>query len=173
MRTITLGGGCFWCTEAVFLKLKGVGRVISGYMGGEASTANYDSVCTGNTGHVEVIQVEFDENIISLSDILDVFFVIHDPTTLNRQGADVGTQYASVIFYDDENQHQLANSKIQTLIAQGINVITQVIPKQTFYPAEDYHQNFFNNNPTQGYCVLTIPPKWAKLDTYFSHLLKA
>lgn len=172
MQSIVLGGGCFWCTESVFQKLKGVVGVTSGYMGGQADTADYQSVCTGQTGHIEVIKIQFDETFVSLDEILDVFFVIHDPTTQDRQGADVGTQYASVIFYADEKQRQLAIQKIHTLIAQGVPVVTEVLPVQPFYEAEAYHQDFFNKNPTQGYCTLTIPPKWQKLEQYFSHLLK-
>ncbi|MDO4251289.1 MAG: peptide-methionine (S)-S-oxide reductase MsrA [Moraxella sp.] len=171
MQSIVLGGGCFWCTEAVFLTLKGVLGVKSGYMGGSADTANYSDVCTGDTGHIEVIHVEFDDALIGLSDLLDVFFVIHDPTTLNRQGNDIGTQYASVIFYANDTQKQLAQNKINALIAQGIDVVTQLLPIQPFYTAEDYHQNFFANNPTQGYCNIAIPPKLEKLKTQFAHLL--
>lgn len=172
MQSIVLGGGCFWCTEAVFLRLKGVHNVQSGYMGGDASTATYANVCTGTTGHIEVIQIDFDESVIRLADLLDVFFVIHDPTTLNRQGNDIGTQYASVIFYDDDTQKQLAQEKINALIIQGTAVVTQLLPRQTFYLAEDYHQNFFANNPTQGYCTFAIPPKLAKLELHFAHLIK-
>ncbi len=140
-------------------------------MGGDSTTANYSDVCTGDTGHIEVIKIDFDETIISLSDLLDVFFVIHDPTTLNQQGNDIGTQYASVIFYGDDTQKQLAQAKINALIAQGIHVVTKLLPMQTFYLAESYHQNFFANNPTQGYCNFAIPPKLEKLQRYFGHLV--
>lgn len=171
-QSIILGGGCFWCTESVFLAVRGVTSVVSGYAGGCADTANYDAVCTGNTGHVEVIKVDFDSQLIDLSDILDIFFAIHDPTTLNRQGNDIGTQYASVIFYLHASQAELINQKIHALQSQGIAVITQVRPAPPFYPAEDYHQNFFAKNPTQSYCNFAIPPKLAKLRLNFEHLLK-
>lgn len=172
MQSIVLGGGCFWCTESVFLKLKGVQTVTSGYMGGTADTADYETVCTGETGHIEVIKVEFDPTIISLDELLDVFFVIHDPTTLNRQGNDIGTQYASAIFVNDE-QKIIAENKLSELKNKGINAVTKILPLQEFYTAEDYHQNFFNKNPTQPYCNFAIPPKLAKLKEKFSHLIKA
>ncbi|MFA9486586.1 MULTISPECIES: peptide-methionine (S)-S-oxide reductase MsrA [unclassified Moraxella] len=172
MQHIILGGGCFWCTESVFLSLAGVISVTSGYAGGQADNANYEAVCTGNTGHVEVIDVVFDENIIGLDTLLDVFFATHDPTTLNRQGNDVGTQYASVIFYTNDSQVTTINNKIDTLKADGVAVVTQVKVAPTFYPAESYHQNFYANNPTQGYCNFAIPPKLAKLKTRFAKYLK-
>lgn len=169
MQTITLGGGCFWCTEAVFLKVKGVQAVTSGYAGGQAHTADYEAVCGGDTGHVEVIKVDFDENIIDLSDILDIFFTIHDPTTLNRQGNDVGTQYASVIFYHDDKDLPIIHHKINNLKNQDIAIVTRVEKAPPFYIAESYHQNFFAKNPTQGYCNFAIPPKLAKLREKFAH----
>lgn len=171
MQTITLGGGCFWCTEAVFQRVKGVQSVISGYAGGQAETANYQAVCGGDTGHIEVIQINFDENIIDLATLLDIFFVIHDPTTQDQQGNDIGRQYASVIFYDNDKQLLIIEQKITELKQQGIKVVTEVYPLPTFYPAENYHQNFYANNPTQGYCNFAIPPKLAKLKTYFSHFM--
>lgn len=168
MQTIILGGGCFWCTEAVFAAVRGVQSVVSGYMGGTADTANYDAVCTGNTAHVEVIEVVFDEGQIDLSVILAIFFATHDPTTFNRQGNDIGTQYASVIFYTDNTQVGIIDNKINELKSMGVPVITQVKPADVFYPAESYHQNFFANNPTQGYCNFVIPPKLAKLRAGFA-----
>ncbi|STZ56413.1 Peptide methionine sulfoxide reductase MsrA [Moraxella lacunata] len=172
MQEIILGGGCFWCTESVFLAVKGVISVTSGYAGGQAETADYESVCSGQTGHVEVIKVVYDEQVIDLSNILDIFFATHDPTTPNRQGNDIGTQYASVIFYTDEADLPIINDKIATLKADGINVVTRVEKAPAFYPAEDYHQNFFAKNPTQGYCNFAIPPKLQKLRAGFSTLLK-
>lgn len=171
IQTIILGGGCFWCTESVFLAVRGVVSVVSGYMGGQADTADYESVCTGQTGHVEVIKVDFDEQIIDLSTILDIFFATHDPTTLNRQGNDIGTQYASVIFYTSE-QYEIINHKINALKSAGIAIVTQVRPILPFYKAEEYHQNFFAKNPTQGYCNFAIPPKLVKLRANFSEFLK-
>lgn len=172
MQEIILGGGCFWCTESVFLAVKGVDSVTSGYAGGQAETADYESVCSGQTGHVEVIKVVYDEQVIDLSSILDIFFATHDPTTLNRQGNDIGTQYASVIFYTDEADLPIINDKIATLKADGINVVTRVEKAPAFYPAEDYHQNFFAKNPTQGYCNFAIPPKLQKLKAGFGEFLK-
>lgn len=172
MQSVILGGGCFWCTESVFLVVKGVQSVTSGYAGGQAHTANYELVCEGDTGHVEVIKVDFDEQVIDLSVILDIFFATHDPTTLNRQGNDVGTQYASVIFYDNEAHFDKIHQKINDLKTQGISVVTRVEPAPTFYPAESYHQNFYANNPTQGYCNFAIPPKLTKLKANFKDYLK-
>ncbi|MDO4441277.1 MAG: peptide-methionine (S)-S-oxide reductase MsrA [Moraxella sp.] len=172
MQRIILGGGCFWCTESVFLSLKGVHQVTSGYAGGQEDTANYEAVCTGETGHVEVIEVLFDDSVIDLGVLLDVFFATHDPTTLNRQGNDIGTQYASVIFYTDESQRGVIDDKIHALQADGIDVVTRVQAAPTFHPAESYHQNFYANNPTQGYCNFAIPPKLAKLKTGFAGYLK-
>lgn len=169
MQKIVLGGGCFWCVESVFRQLQGVVNVTSGYMGGTAQTADYESVCTGETGHVEVVQVEFDG--VSLDEILAVFFATHDPTTPNRQGNDVGTQYASVIFYGDDEQQAVAQAMIDSLKSQGVAVVTRLEPAQVFYPAEGYHQNFYAKNPTQAYCNFAIPPKLAKLREKFAHLL--
>lgn len=168
LQTITLGGGCFWCTEAAMLAVKGVTQVTSGYAGGSADTANYDAVCSGSTAHVEVIEVTFDDAIIDLDTLLRIFFTIHDPTTLNRQGNDRGTQYASVIFYANAAQKQAADAVISELTANGVNVVTRLETVPTFYPAEDYHQNYYARNPTQGYCNAVIPPKLAKLRSQFA-----
>ncbi|MDH2274157.1 peptide-methionine (S)-S-oxide reductase MsrA [Moraxella porci] len=172
MRSILLGGGCFWCTESVFGALKGVQSVVSGYAGGSADTANYQAVCTGMTGHVEVVQVVYDDQVIDLSQILAVFFATHDPTTPNRQGNDIGTQYASVIFYDNQADQAIAEQLINELIKDGIPVVTRLEMAPQFYPAESYHQNYFANNPTQPYCNFAIPPKLAKLREKFTDLLK-
>ncbi|WP_169392536.1 MULTISPECIES: peptide-methionine (S)-S-oxide reductase MsrA [Psychrobacter] len=163
MQTIILGGGCFWCTESVFLSLKGVDSVVSGYMGGEAATANYQAVCGGDTGHIEVIKVSFDDKVIPLEIILDAFFTTHDPTTKDRQGNDVGSQYRSVVFYTDDDQKPTVDRVINELRDGGVNVVTEVHPASEFYEAEDYHQDFFNKNPAQAYCNFAIPPKLAKL----------
>lgn len=169
MQTIILGGGCFWCTESVFSHVKGVTAVTSGYAGGDAVTANYKAVCGGDTEHIEVIKVEFDENIISLEIILDIFFATHDPTTQDRQGNDIGRQYASVVFYTDDEQKPTIDRVIGKLRdEQGVKVVTEVHPAPAFYEAEDYHQDFYANNPNQSYCNFVIPPKLAKLKQYFS-----
>ena len=157
-----LGGGCFWCLEAIFQKVKGVKKVISGYSGGKRPNPNYEMICTGVSGYAEVVEVEFDENIISYDEILDLFFEIHDPTQLNRQGNDIGTQYRSVIFYFDEKQKEIALKKIEELKNKGINVVTEVSPFKNFYPAEDYHQNYYNENPQNPYCHYVITPKLQK-----------
>ena len=157
-----VGGGCFWCIEAIFQRVKGVKKVISGYSGGKRPNPTYEQVCTGVSGHAEVVEIEFDENIISYEEILDIFFDIHDPTQLNRQGNDVGTQYRSVIFYLDENQKEIALKKIEELKKKGINVVTEVSPLEKFYPAEDYHQNYYNQNLQNPYCHYIITPKVEK-----------
>ena len=172
MQHIILGGGCFWCTEAVFKQVRGVAEVISGYAGGTADQANYDAVCGGSTGHVEVIKVVFDEAKIGLSDLLLIFFATHDPTQLNRQGNDVGTQYASVIFYEGEEQKQAGEEVIAALKADGLDVKTRLDPAPEFFKAEDYHQDFYARNPSQGYCNAVIPPKLAKLQSKFVDYLK-
>lgn len=166
------GGGCFWCVEAVFQALKGIHHVESGYAGGTAETANYPMVCTGQTGHAEVVRLEYDTSVIDYSTLLDVFFATHDPTTLNRQGNDVGTQYRSVIFYLDENQRILAEQKMAELKGFGIYVVTQLAPMPVFYRAEEEHQNFYATHPTQGYCNAVIPPKLAKLRQNFVAYLR-
>lgn len=171
----TLGGGCFWCTEAVFDGLKGVVSVESGYSGGDVADPTYEQVCTGKTGHAEVVQVTFDPQIVSYEDLLKVFFTVHDPTTLNRQGNDVGTQYRSVIFYHDENQKKTAENVINEIASEKIwddPIITELSPFKTFYKAEDYHQEYFANNPNQGYCRIVIAPKVAKFRDHYRGLLK-
>ena len=154
MQTIILGGGCFWCTESVFLSVKGVQSVVSGYMGGDAVSANYEAVCSGTTGQLEVI--------------LDVFFATHDPTTMDRQGNDVGSQYRSVVFYTEEDQKPTVDRTINKLRDMGVNVVTEIHPAVEFYQAEETHQDFFNRNPGQAYCNFAIPPKLAKLRKEFS-----
>ena len=174
-ETATLAGGCFWCLEAVYAELRGVERVISGYAGGHVPNPTYEQVCGGRTGHAEVVQVTFDPETISLRDILDVFFTIHDPTTLNRQGADVGTQYRSAIFFNSPEQEQTARDAIAQITASGIwhnPIVTEVAPLERFYPAEGYHQNYFERNPFQPYCQIVIAPKVAKAREHFLSRLK-
>lgn len=173
MQQAVFGGGCFWCVEAVFLQLLGVEKVVSGYAGGLTVNPTYEQICEGDTQHAEVIQIHFDESQISFSQLLDVFFATHDPTTLNRQGNDVGTQYRSVIYYQNELQQQEAQQRIDELKAEGLNIVTELSPMPSFYPAEDYHQNFFARNPNQGYCNFSIPPKLMKLRSKFQDLLKS
>ena len=172
MQQALFGGGCFWCTEAVFLQLKGVQNVTSGYAGGHTTNPTYDDICRGDTNHAEVILIDFDETQISYDQLLNVFFATHDPTTLDRQGNDVGTQYRSVIYYFDNEQKQLSENMIKSLKSDGINIVTELSPVPTFYRAEEYHQNFFAKNPTQGYCNFSIPPKLLKLTSKFQDLLK-
>lgn len=172
MQQALFGGGCFWCTEAVFLQIRGVSKVVSGYAGGHTTHPTYEEICNGDTNHAEVILIEFDESQISFKQLLDVFFATHDPTTLNRQGNDVGTQYRSVIYYLNEEQQRQSQETIDALKAEGLNVVTELTPAPTFYPAEDYHQNFFAKNPSQGYCNFAIPPKLNKLRAKFVELLK-
>jgi len=162
----TIGGGCFWCTEAVLERVPGVLKAVSGYAGGKNANPTYEDVCTGRTGHAEVIQVEFDPTVVSYDRILEVFFEAHDPTTLNRQGADEGTQYRSVIFYHDEAQHVAAGRAKLAAQAQWPDpIVTEIAPLTKFYPAEKYHQDYFKNNPTQGYCSFVIKPKMKKLES--------
>lgn len=172
MAQAIFGGGCFWCTEAVFLSLKGVESVISGYAGGRIENPSYEQICNGDTEHAEVIQINFDDQQIDFKQLLDVFFATHDPTTLNRQGNDVGTQYRSVIYFENAEQQQQASDYIDSLKADGLNIVTELSPVPTFYPAEDYHQNFYTRNPSQGYCHFSIPPKLMKLRSQFQALLK-
>jgi peptide-methionine (S)-S-oxide reductase len=175
LETATLGGGCFWCVEAVLLRLRGVHAVRSGYAGGNLANPSYEAVCTGTTGHAEVVQVEFDPAEITFGDILNVFFATHDPTTLNRQGADSGTQYRSVIFYHNDEQRTVAERTIADLEASGIfddPIVTEVTPLDHFYPAEAYHQDYYARHPRQPYCTFTIDPKVAKLRQKFAALLK-
>ena len=171
----TLAGGCFWCLEAVFLELRGVDKVVSGYTGGTVRNPLYREVCTGTTGHAEAVQVFYDPGEITYRDILDVFFTIHDPTTLNRQGADVGTQYRSAIFYHDEDQKNIAEDVIRKVHQAGIwenPVVTEVVPVQDFYPAEDYHQDYYRQHDDEPYCRVVIEPKVAKLGKHFVEKLK-
>jgi methionine-S-sulfoxide reductase len=174
-ETIVLGGGCFWCTEAVFKMLKGVTAVMPGYAGGETVDPTYEEVCNGTTGHAEVIKIDYDPSIAKLSDILTVFFASHDPTTLNRQGADVGTQYRSIILYSNDAQKKEAEKIIQEINASskdGGAVVTEVVPLTKFYPAESYHQNYFEQNPDKAYCQIVINPKVTKVQEKFAQLLK-
>ena len=174
-QTATLAGGCFWCLEAVYDEIKGVHSVESGYAGGHVDNPTYREVCSGTTGHAEVVQVHFDPNVVSYRDLLNVFFAIHDPTTLNRQGADVGTQYRSAIFYHDEEQKKIAEQLIRDLNAQQIwdrPIVTQVEKLDKFYMAEDYHQEYFARNPYQPYCMAVVAPKVSKFRKHFLELLK-
>lgn len=159
----TVGGGCFWCIEAVYSELNGVVKAESGYSGGTVSNPSYEDVCTDETGHAEVVQVTFDPKVISYKEILQVFFSVHDPTTLNRQGADVGTQYRSVIFYHKESQKKIAEEVMSEMAKVWTSpLVTQLAPLDKFYRAEEYHQQYFRNNPSQGYCQMVIHPKLAK-----------
>jgi len=175
IQTATLAGGCFWCLEAVFDEVKGVHGVESGYAGGTIPNPSYREVCGGDTGHAEVVQVHFDPNIVSYRDLLNVFFAIHDPTTLNRQGADMGTQYRSAIFYLDDEQKKIAEELIKDLNAQKIwdrPIVTEVTKLDRFYMAEDYHQEYFARNPYQPYCQAVVAPKVSKFRKHFLELLK-
>jgi peptide-methionine (S)-S-oxide reductase len=160
----TLGGGCFWCIEAVYKNIDGVRSVTSGYAGGETPNPTYEQICTGNTGHAEVVQLEYDPETVSYKELLDVFWMAHDPTTLNRQGADVGPQYRSIVFYHDEEQKQVAErSKAEAQEHFKDPIVTAIEPFDAFYPAEDYHQDYFDKNPQAGYCRVVIRPKLQKL----------
>jgi len=168
------GGGCFWCTEAIFQNLRGVAKVTSGYAGGNIENPSYEAVCSGRTGHAEVVKIEFDPTAIPYSVLLEVFFATHDPTTLNRQGHDAGEQYRSVVFYTSEAQKQEAVRLIDALSDSGEYdkaIVTEIKPLEQFYPAEDYHQNYFNENKTQPYCQAVIRPKLQKLKKQYSALL--
>ena len=172
----TLGGGCFWCLEAVYDQMKGVESVESGYMGGKVPDPSYEAVCGGQTGHAEVVRLAFDPAGVSYREILEVFFVIHDPTTLNRQGNDVGTQYRSVIFYHSAEQKTVAENVIATLTKDKIfdrPIVTEVVPGGLFYVAENYHQEYFARNPSQPYCSYVVGPKVAKFRQHFTEKLKA
>jgi peptide-methionine (S)-S-oxide reductase len=176
LETATFAGGCFWCTEAVFLRLKGVKSVVSGYIGGKTANPTYIDICTGMTGHAEAIQITFDPTELSFGELLEIFFATHDPTTINRQGNDVGTQYRSEIFYHNDAQKQLSEEYIALLNAEntfGKKVVTKLSAAPIFYPAEDYHQNFYDRNPEQPYCNFSIPPKIDKLEAKFSDKLKS
>ena len=159
-----VGGGCFWCTEAVFEKIEGILEVVSGYAGGALANPTYKDICTGQSGHAEVIKIKFSADIISYAEVLEIFGKAHDPTTLNRQGADVGTQYRSTIMYYDEGQEKIARSWKKNLSGQFVDpVVTEIVPAPTFYPAEEYHQDYYAKNPNQGYCSFVIRPKLKKL----------
>ena len=166
----TLGGGCFWCLEAVYHEMKGVLSAVSGYMGGHVEDPTYQQVCGGRSGHIEVVQVTFEPAETTFREILEVFFSIHDPTTRDRQGNDVGMQYRSVIFYHSDEQKEVAEVMIHEL---GPAVVTDLRPAETFYPAEDYHQEYFRKNPNQGYCSFVVAPKVKKFRTHFPHKLEA
>ena len=171
----TLGGGCFWCLEAVYNEMEGVQSAISGYMGGHVVNPDYHTVCSGATGHVEVVQVTFDPAVTTYREILEVFFAIHDPTTRDRQGNDVGSQYRSVIFYHNDEQRKTAEETIRDLQAEAIwprAIVTDIRAAETFYPAEDYHQNYFRNNPGQGYCAFVVAPKVAKFRQKFAEKMR-
>lgn len=175
LEVATLGGGCFWCLEAVFEQLRGVKDVVSGYSGGDVVNPSYKQVCRGTTGHAEVVQVTFDPRVITFREILEVFFDIHDPTTLNRQGADVGPQYRSAIFYHDDRQKEIAEEVIEELDEQGLwdrPIVTEVTPLEAFYEAEGYHQEYYRDNPGQPYCRAVISPKVAKFRKHYGHSLK-
>jgi len=175
LQTATLAGGCFWCLEAVFDEIKGIHGVESGYAGGFVDNPSYREVCNGDTGHAEVIQVHFDPNIVSYRDLLNVFFAIHDPTSLNRQGADVGTQYRSAIFYYDDEQKKIAEELVKDLNSQQIwdkPIVTEVAKLDKFYMAEDYHQEYFARNPYQPYCQAVVAPKVSKFRKHFLEMLK-
>lgn len=175
LETITVGGGCYWCVEAVYENLNGVKSVVSGFSGGKVANPTYEEVCTGTTGHAEVVQITYDKNITDLNEIFQVFFTVHDPTTLNRQGADVGTQYRSVIFYKNEEQKKAAQSIIAELNKAKVYdspIVTKVEPFTKFYKAEDYHQNYYANNKSQPYCKMVIQPKIEKFEKVFKDKLK-
>ncbi len=173
---ITLGAGCFWCVEAVFQQLKGIGKVQSGYSGGATENPTYKEVCTGTTGHAEVVQITYNPKVIDFDEILEVFWAVHDPTTLNRQGADVGTQYRSAIFYHTEKQREIAEAYIKQLNENKAfeqPIVTEVTKFETFYPAEDYHNDYYNNNGEQPYCRMIIRPKVRKFEKLFKAKIKA
>jgi len=174
-ETATLAGGCFWCLEAAFQDLKGVEKVQSGYAGGHVANPSYEQVCTGTTGHAEVVQITFDPTVVSFDDLLHVFFTIHDPTTLNRQGEDVGTQYRSAIFYHTPEQKATVERVIRELEAEKVwddPVVTELKPLDAFYPAEQYHRDYYRRNPNQGYCRAVIAPKVAKVRKLYFDKLK-
>jgi peptide-methionine (S)-S-oxide reductase len=175
LDTITLGAGCFWCVEAVYQNVKGIKSVVSGYMGGKTENPSYKEICTGTTGHAEVCQLIYDKNEISFEEVLEVFFGTHDPTQLNRQGNDIGTQYRSAIFYHSENQKSIAHSIIQQLEKEkvySLPIVTEITPAAKFHKAEDYHQNYFNLNGSQAYCQFVVRPKVEKLKKVFPEKLK-
>lgn len=168
-----LGGGCFWCTEAVYLEVRGVTRVESGYMGGHVVNPSYEQVCSATTGHAEVVRLEFDPSVVSYRDILEIFFTIHDPTTQDRQGNDVGPQYRSVIFTTSPEQDATARKVMAEMAAVwDAPIVTQILPQETWYKAEDYHQNYFAQHPLQGYCAFVVAPKVAKFRKTFANRMK-
>lgn len=176
LQTITLGGGCFWCTEAVFVKVRGVTDVESGYSNGHVLRPSYEQVCSGDTGHNEVVKLVYDPAQISLREILEIFFVIHDPTTLNRQGNDAGTQYRSGIYFSTPEQGEIANNMLADMTQAkvfGRPIVTEVLALSNYWPAEDYHQDFFERNPFQGYCMAVAAPKVEKFRKTFARLVKA
>ena len=176
MEVATFGSGCFWCTEAIFQRLKGVEKVVSGYAGGSVESPTYKQVCGGNTGHAEVVQVHYDSAAVTYEKLLEIFWKTHDPTTLNRQGNDFGTQYRSVIFYHNEDQKRLAEEykkKLDDAKVWDDPIVTEITPFSNFYPAEDYHQNYYNDNGNQSYCSYVIRPKVEKLEKIFSQDLKS
>ena len=173
-ETATLGGGCFWCLEAIYQNVHGVSLVVSGYAGGSVDNPSYQAVCSGTTGHAEVMQITFDPDVISYDNILYIFWRMHDPTTPNRQGADVGTQYRSIIFYHDETQQEIAEHSRKQADASDLwdnAIVTEVVPLTRFYPAEDYHQNYYRNNPRQPYCTMVIDPKVDKFKKSFQDMM--
>ncbi|MCK9481348.1 MAG: peptide-methionine (S)-S-oxide reductase MsrA [Bacteroidia bacterium] len=173
--TIVLGGGCFWCTESVFTQIRGVHKVESGYSGGHLKNPTYKEVCTGMTGHVEVIKVHFDSSVVSLATLLKIFFTTHDPTTINRQGNDIGTQYRSVIFFENDYQQQIAEQVVAEMTQQQIfdsPIVTEISPLINFFSSEQYHHNYFANNPHEPYCEAVISPKVAKFRAHYKDLLK-
>jgi peptide-methionine (S)-S-oxide reductase len=175
-EVVTLGGGCFWCLDAVFTDIKGVEQVLSGYSGGRGANPSYEDVCTGATGHAEVVQVTFDPDVVSLRELLKVFFTLHDPTTKDRQGNDVGTQYRSIVLYRDEAQKAVAEDVIKEIDASDVwdaKAVTELKPFEAFYEAEGYHQDYYRKNPLQPYCLFVIRPKVSKLRKKYLEMLKA
>lgn len=173
-QTATFGGGCFWCLDAIYRGIEGVEQVVSGYAGGDVASPTYAQVCDGTTGHAEVVQVHFDPALVSYRDLLGIFFAMHDPTTKDRQGADVGTQYRSIVLFEDAEQEQVARAVIDEVDREDLwddPIVTEVTRLETFWPAEPYHQNFFANNPSQGYCRVVIAPKIAKFRERYAHLM--
>jgi peptide-methionine (S)-S-oxide reductase len=169
MATAILGGGCFWCTDAVYKEVKGVTAVESGYTGGSVANPTYEQICTGTTGHAEVVKLHFDPDVISYRELLEIFFTIHDPTTLNRQGNDVGTQYRSVIYYDSPEQLEIAKHVMSEMaLVWDAPIVTEIKPVEAYFAAEDYHQNYFENHPLQGYCAFVVAPKVAKFRESFA-----
>ncbi len=171
-ETATVAGGCFWCTEAVFEEIEGVESVTSGYAGGHVEDPSYEAVCSGETGHAECVQVEYDPDVLSYEDVLTVHFATHNPTTRDREGPDVGSQYRSAVFYHDEDQREAVEAFVDDLEGEYDDpIVTEIEPLETFYPAEDYHQNYYENNPNQAYCTVNIDPKLSKLNDQFRELV--